>query len=995
LFAAASFFGFIFLAPVATQVALADPDSADGSTDVNESLPYSIADRGPQAGMLKLVKSGLGQAQLLRASLIEQVPVATGNGALTRIVRFERRGDKVFMLEDTKGHNVTRDLGAHLILAEFPIVHETRQNVWVDFNAGMRRVFLAANWHASDMGGAGYDFINRAFGAEVSNAFLSDHAEYLDGRPGGGKLLSINQVVQLRYMDGFYHPTYEVRYYLSPYRPVSDFVIRENPVSMRKYGYFETAPILEEVTGRSTVPITRWNLDAGPVVYHISANTPPEYMDAVREGILYWNKAFGREVLKVEITPEGITAPNPFHNIVQWVPYDGAGFAYADALPDPHTGEIMNAQIYLTSVFAFRTKERVRELIRTLEALGESDHDHGHDHDHGDDDDHDADEGDEDSAVARLRQAISQSGAVGAQAQSRLVTSLRDLTDLRSQFSLEGRGQRPALLGAKHLCSLNMRKQMIAAMEAALQDESLDNEALLRLSQDMIRSVVAHEVGHTMGLRHNFAGKLVSQLTIEQKEQLFQQYVDGGPEAVAEALTQTMFTSSVMDYPEFKDDVLLGVQIRDLPHAMPYDTFAIHEGYGLELAGKIPPAKQPPFCTDSGVGVFGDCVPFATSSSPLASNLHELKTQVEGISSYVLEAYLQAKAPKNPRDRRDFGDVLFTDSKVQRYAIPMVMTFVRQLAWFGASQRSVMVDREARLRGVSSDSIARLQIQHKWISDQVEKLGGLSRVLFSYLPQAHDEEDLQSGAVQSIGQVTAARLQAQLAHIVQNGFVGADGAHHQLTEREAQHIMNAGQRFAASIERMYLPYVLYVLTLIRADLEAQVAGGYVPPEGLTEEIEARVTNLVAKLVLDDDSERVVSGRVVMGEGMAPNVIAPMRRYPFGLRMLGALTLRSAVGASPDWGLEGRFQIARALKVELEANLGRPIMKLDPTEISGPLRQWFMQEAAIFNQLLKGGPGCEKLLEKKKSRSSERDNDDDDDDDEGSEGGLGRRSGRRR
>ena len=51
-----------------------------------------------------------------------------------------------------------------------------------------------------------------------------------------------------------------------------------------------------------------------------SANTPADYVEAVRDGILYWNRAFGTNVVRAEKAPEGVTAPDAEHNVIQWVP---------------------------------------------------------------------------------------------------------------------------------------------------------------------------------------------------------------------------------------------------------------------------------------------------------------------------------------------------------------------------------------------------------------------------------------------------------------------------------------------------------------------------------------------------------------------------------------------------------------------------------------------------------------------------------------------------
>ena len=75
--------------------------------------------------------------------------------------------------------------------------------------------------------------------------------------------------------------------------------------------------------------------------------------------------------------PEGATAPDANLNLIQWVPWDNAGFAYADVLLDPITGESGHGQAYITSVFAFAGKSRARALLRAMLDLAEAKKDGG------------------------------------------------------------------------------------------------------------------------------------------------------------------------------------------------------------------------------------------------------------------------------------------------------------------------------------------------------------------------------------------------------------------------------------------------------------------------------------------------------------------------------------------------------------------------------------------------------------------------------------------
>mgnify|MGYP000517644175 CR=1 FL=1 len=83
---------------------------------------------------------------------------------------------------------------------------------------------------------------------------------------------------------------------------------------------------------------------------------------AIREGILYWNTVMGRTFVEVVNAPAGRHAPDPDLNIIEWINEDDAGFAYADAQVDPRTGEVLHAQVFLTSGWAVYSREQAFRL---------------------------------------------------------------------------------------------------------------------------------------------------------------------------------------------------------------------------------------------------------------------------------------------------------------------------------------------------------------------------------------------------------------------------------------------------------------------------------------------------------------------------------------------------------------------------------------------------------------------------------------------------------
>ncbi|PWU17986.1 MAG: hypothetical protein C5B49_07975, partial [Bdellovibrio sp.] len=385
---------------------------------------------------LSLNKSALEKEFLLQGAFIPQPAAAMGNGIKSRVVAFRQRDGKLYMLEATQGHSVTTDLPQNLILAEMPIVEETDTSITFDFNKGMSNLFFMGDWSAHDLDGADYDEGSRFSSVKVNSSFI-ESAEMT-----ANNHLVIRQIAQLLLpygVENFNLPV-EVKYYLSPYNPSADF----KPVESIKYdrtGYFEVAG---QLTQQGTVKTyaSKFNLNK-PIVYAVSSNTPAEFKQAVKDGILYWNTVAGRTIVEAIDAPEGVVAPDINYNVIQWVPYDQAGFAYADAQMDPRTGEILHAQVYLTSAFAYLGVERAKALY-----LFKND----------------------------------------------------DKKSTRPSVGLKG-------LSQAGMCDFDST-EAIARSFSTVMAVAGDDAKYLRLAQDYVRQVTAHEVLHTAGLRHNFAGSL-------------------------------------------------------------------------------------------------------------------------------------------------------------------------------------------------------------------------------------------------------------------------------------------------------------------------------------------------------------------------------------------------------------------------------------------------------------------------------------------------------
>jgi hypothetical protein len=126
-------------------------------------------------------------------------------------------------------------------------------------------------------------------------------------------------------------------------------------------------------------------------------------------------------------------------------------------------------------------------------------------------------------------------------------------------------------LGSQPLCARTApSSHEIAALTAGLRGTPAEN------FESFIADLISHEIGHTLGLRHNFKGSLVPP------------------------------TSSVMDYARTVDSIASAGR----PGA--YDIAAIRYLYGLSTE---PPSQ--PFCNDEQVGVDPDCQKYDRGADPL------------------------------------------------------------------------------------------------------------------------------------------------------------------------------------------------------------------------------------------------------------------------------------------------------------------------------------------------------------------------------------------
>jgi len=819
--------------------------------------------------------AALGREYMMSTSVIPQAGAATGRGLMGRVVTFERYADGIDLYESTQGQIVTEDLPARRLLATFPILAEGEGETVIDFNQGMRRL-LDQGWYAS---GKRFDAGALERSAEIPQARVFGVAMEDD-------ILVIRQAVQARdrSTDQNREVRMEVRYFFAPYT-MSDFEAKEmNPVETRYARFWETQATLELTTGRQTVKMGRFD-ETKPIVFNYSANTPPEFEEAVKDGILYWNQAFGKDILQAVKAPEGVSAPDARHNMVQWVPWDSAGFAYADALLDPRTGETLHGQAFMTSVFGISGKARARATIRAMTDL--------------------------------VEEAESKEGDGG-----------------------EGDHQ---FFGSQSVCQIDpveFAKQLTASLEALLADPELTDAAVLKLSQDYVREVVAHEVGHVIGLRHNFAGSLDATMSPIALDAFISDYIGGEDLAkYADEIT----SSSMMEYTNFKAAVFSGWRIKTQSEALHHDRGTIRWGY---FDDKEVVEKKMLFGTDSDAEIFGDIRRFDYGVDPLLARYNEISSEVRYLPHSVIETFIRARAPQDARDRQPLETVSLN---VDRYATRISSSFAGILGWFKSETRSRKAENAFEFIGDLNED-ERHSAHWDYLNTQLDGLGGIDRVGFSYLPadlklELKDELEMVAMAPKIEAKVFTEKLEKLLASANYATFVGLDNETYTWTEDEKKIILRQGTALFGELEEALLLKILAALEKAPRDLGLKATGTLADDDAVAK-LEERIIDLAKYVLVTKDKESRIKGKV---DKSLVEVID--YRYKYETRLAAAKALNDKTGSFVSWAKEAKEKLNEEIKksVDESLNIGH-FKKFEESLLSRSLRKWYLEQQAILKLL---------------------------------------------
>jgi hypothetical protein len=853
-----------------------------------KDAPLSVAPNNHIA----ISKRSIGKEFLISASVIPQIVSPTSTSLAGKLVRFEVFHDGVDLYESTDGLVVTKDLPARRLLTTFPIVSQNDQEIVIDFNAGMRRVFNDI-WYASG-GGSG-----RRSAVSETRALEIPQARVFEVR-SEGDLLIVRQSAQVRdrQADQNREDRYEIRYFISPYE-AGDFKTKEHSPAVSRYvRFFESHTQLESTSGRETRKIALFDISK-PVVIHYSANTPADYEEAVRDGILYWNRAFGKDVVRAEKAPEGVTAPDARFSLVQWVPWDSAGFAYADVIVDPRSGASQRGQAYMTSTFAISGRAQARALLRRMRTIAD--------------------------------------GKPGAPKFAE--------DDGSGQVQLpSGTATQPqSMFTSARACEVDMvqfASRLAAGLENALADVRFDDASVKRVSQDYVREVVAHEVGHVLGLRHNFAGSLSATLTHKQISDWFKSYLaDDNTKASPEQLA----ASSVMEYNDLQSGVYIGWKIRTTKEVLPYDAAAIQWGY---MGSTAVADKKIMFATDEDVSVYGDTMVFDYGPEPVVSAYADMGETLKNLPNSFIERFIAAKAPRDPRDKVPLEQL---NVDLERSLARIVEDYAKMLSWFRSNRRSLRVEHAFPFVGVLNHKEV-LKAHWKALNAQIEKLGGIDKTFFAFLPMDLKlDSKVDTGEASAVEKFDAKKFTERVAKLLETpaytNFTGLDDKLASFTKDEKDVILARARSYFAEFEKELVKRICQRLEKSPRDLGVQ-ATEEVAEDDIVAKLERRIVDVAREVITARNEE-------VRHKGKVDKALVEVVdfKYDLEIRTTAARMLADGNGSFRSWAVEPRTELTKQLKESVESALNvQNFKEFKEASLSRPLRDWYLNQQTVLGVL---------------------------------------------
>jgi hypothetical protein len=443
------------------------------------------------------------------------------------VVSFQVQNGKLFMFDASNTKNTSDTFSPELVIDAYPIVNDAtfaklpnaKNYVLIDPSQSLGQFSLL-----SDAYGSGGVQFNITVSFLQNFRALSDGATFEQVFTGYANQADPNAASQGE--DNALRASGTLGISLRQYAEGAGFTSKnmpsDDPSTNQEY-FFRSPLSLVPDTGTTHTTAVRWNIHPDvtkTIDWVISPNILKYAQDprfagvdlvgAMQKGVLNWNLVFGYQALTVRVADPSENFDQDDVNYVVIDEDPSLGMAFANWRDNPITGEIRGASVYFSSYW-------IEDAYNTfLNPSGSAARD----------------------TAATPPPRLSWNPMAGTELCNLLAPRFRPNSSLT---------------------------QLTTANTTMTPQQQVEN---------LLTHILVHEIGHTLGLRHNFKGSLVG------------------------------VSSSVMDYIFDTDAVNLS-----LPQS--YDTAAIR--YLYDMSTDLP---TDPFCSDEWTSLDPDCFPYDTGAAP-------------------------------------------------------------------------------------------------------------------------------------------------------------------------------------------------------------------------------------------------------------------------------------------------------------------------------------------------------------------------------------------
>ena len=554
------------------------------SMEKKDSL-LSIYVRKKDQQMLAALPVGFESKRFFIATTVASGETYAGLQAGERYVYFKRLNKQLLVIEPNLAVRSTGDLESRAsvkrlytdrVITSVPIVAVMSKNrPVIDMDA------LLVGGASKFFGSKGAGFNSRLAQIKTAKAFPTNVELAFTAPTSNGVLKTLHYSISSITPSKTYKPRVadqRVGYFTTSYTDLGKYTDEQKKIRYINRWHLEKADPKLKVS-----PVKN------PIIFYIEHTTPVRYRRWVREGVLMWNKAFEKVGLADAIEvyyQDAVTGAHmekdpedARYNFVRWLNND-VGTAIGPSRVNPLTGQILDADIILTDGWIRHYWKQFNDVLPEIAMEGFSPETLAWLKDHPDWDPrvrlaHPAQRGSIRAQLAALG-AEAYGGHALAKADAELIGD-HEFDGLHGRISQVNGFCRAADCKALDLAS--MRLELELARESVKAEKDGDKPAPKNpdvlidgvpewFVGPLIAELVAHEVGHTIGLRHNFKASSIYSFEKINSDEL------KGKETLA---------GSVMDY--LPINMFKGVGKKQGDYTMieigPYDYWAVEYGYSI------------------------------------------------------------------------------------------------------------------------------------------------------------------------------------------------------------------------------------------------------------------------------------------------------------------------------------------------------------------------------------------------------------------------------